>query len=727
MVMISEETLKSIRSNYGEEHPNKSFLKDVLCNIVDDNNFLLGDIVLPYCDDEQVRLFWKKNLEKFDYIHLFPYLVLKLWKNQNPESELLEKWIESYENEFYASLIKEIEPFISNIASIDVLPPLYVVDVGFIIDSFEWRKNKVLPYFTQFAHNKNLFSDALYDKYVLLLCNSLEKCSQNLSSSDILKMLDYSKTTDIIVRKRACLTAIAERLSGKESNKADLTTMLMSVLQNRCDFDTYKKVMVFYCENYDLYRDQSCLSFCDNSNEVAFWKENASGYSFILLYLILKEWNGESEKNEELKYWLGLLSSEENSDKFETEMRSLKSQLVDNYKAFPKTIAEKIGFAIDEYFWKKNYETPSLIKSIDISSLYVNKYQGLLLDDAKKNPQKFINKIDCYLQFCRVLDDKEIIAGSNLMELLAITYDGESEQLGEMLMSYPYYGDDFGLSLLHFCKKNRSFYKLSKQAISKYEHHLCVDSWMSVIQERLEESGKPYTRNLCMKTSSYMRIVEYINSRHSVFWDQCNQMAAQVVSEVKNLDPAGKREPVRDGVQTRTAGLMKKEKELIYNNIKSFLFDSLKEGILLFINETKEEEEFNGKKLNLTDKASQVIYKYLVDNYANKPLPQFSFEPSASCYWYADRVARVWVFWIMLAEDTINESYEVTDEQRKSIRENFDKYVWKVIEDDVLGWCRNYYDSSESTSKSTSFGASDHTSNNFDYDIPYYVNEIYTG
>ena len=71
MVMISEDTLKSIRSNYGEEKPNESFLKDVLCNIVDDNNFLLGDSLLPYCDDEQVQSFWKNNLEKYDYIHLF--------------------------------------------------------------------------------------------------------------------------------------------------------------------------------------------------------------------------------------------------------------------------------------------------------------------------------------------------------------------------------------------------------------------------------------------------------------------------------------------------------------------------------------------------------------------------------------------------------------------------------------------------------------------------------
>lgn len=728
MVMISEDTLKSIRSNYGEEKPNESFLKDVLCNIVDDNNFLLGDSLLPYCDDEQVQSFWKNNLEKYDYIHLFPYLVLKLWQNQNPESELLEKWIESYEDEFYPSLTKEIELFISNIASIGVLPPLYVVDVGYIIDSFEWRRNKVMPYFTEFAYNKNLFSDALYDRYVLLLCNSLETWSQKLSSCDLLMMLEYLKTTDIIVRKKACLTAIAERLSGKESSKADLTTMLMSIPHNRCDFDTYKKMMVFYSENYDLYRDQSCFSFCDNSNEVAFWKENASVYSYVLLYLILQEWNDESGTPEELNCWLDQLFSADNSVLLEEEMRTLKPQLVDMRKAFAKSIVEKIGFAIEEYFWKKNYETPSLIQSVDISSLYVNKYQRLLLDDAKKNPQNFIDKIDCYLQFCLVLDAKETFARSNLMELLAITYDGESEQLGEILVSYPYYGDDFGLSLLHFCKKNRSFYKLSKQAISKYEHHLCVDSWMSVMQEKLGESGKPYTRNLCMETSSYMRIVEFINSRHSIFWDQCNQMATQVVREVKNLDPAGKREPVRDGIKTRTRELIKEEKELIYNNIKTFLSDSLKEGILLFINETKEEEEFKGRRLNLTDKALQVIYKYLVDKYANKPLPNFSFEPSASCYEYADRVARVWVFWIMLAEDSINESYEVTDEQRKSIREKFETHVWKVIEDDVLGWCKSYYYSSSDTSgSSSSYSFSSRFSSIDTNDLPYYVTEPYTG
>ncbi len=727
MVMISEDKLKSIRSNYGEEHPNDYFVKDILCNIVDDNNFLLGDSLFPYCDDEQVRSFWKNNLEKYEYIHLFPYLVLKLWQNQKPESELLEKWIESYENEFYPSLTKEIGPFISYITSTIVLPSLYVVDVGFIIDSFEWRKNKVLTHFTQFAHNNNQFSDALYDKYVLLLCNSLEGLGQNLSSYDIPKMLDYSKATDILVCKRACLTAIAERLSGKEGSMTALRAMLMSIPHNRCDFDTYKKMMVFYCENYDLYKDKSCFSFCNNSNEVAFWKDNASVYSFILLYLILKEWNGASENNEELKYWLDLLlSSGENCVQLETEMRSLNSQFVDNYKAFPKTIVEKIGFAIDEYFWKEYNEIPSLIQTVGSSDLYAAKYQKLLLDDAKNNPRNFIDKIDRYLQFCLILDTNATFARPNLLELLAITYNGESEKIGKILESYPYYGDDFGLSLLHFCKKNRSFYKLSKQVISKYENHLCVDSWMSVIQTKLGKRGKPYSVDLCVKTSSYMRIKEYINSRRTVFWDQCHQIATQVVSEIKKLDPVGKREPVRDGVQTRTREHAKEEKELIYNNIKPYLFDSLKEGIMLFVNEIKEEEEFNGIKFNLTDERLQVIYKRLLDKYANKPLPHFSFEPSESCYWYADRVARVWVYWIMLSADTINESYEVTDEQRKSIREKFDANVWDVIENDVLRWCESYYnsDSSSDTSESSSsysFSSSD------DYDIPYYATEPYTG
>ena len=727
MAMISEDTLKSIRSNYGEEHPNDSFLKDILCNIVDDNNFLLGDSLLPYCDDEQVRSFWKNNLEKYEYIHLFPYLVLKLWQNQKPESELLEKWIESYENEFYPSLTKEIGPFISYITSTIVLPSLYVVDVGFIIDSFEWRKNKVLTHFTQFAHNNNQFSDALYDKYVLLLCNSLEGLGQNLFSYDIPKMLDYSKATDILVCKRACLTAIAERLSCKDSSIADLKTMLMSIPHNRCDFDTYKKIMVFYCENYNLYKDQSCFSFCSNSNEVAFWKENASVYSFILLYLILKEWNGASENNEELKYWLDLLlSSGENWVQLETEMRSLNSQFVDNYKAFPKTIVEKIGFAIDEYFWKEYNEIPSLIQTVGSSDLYAAKYQKLLLDDAKNNHRNFINNIDSYLQFCLILDTKVTFARSNLLELLAITYNGESEKIGKILESYPYYGDYFGISLLHFCKKNRSFYKLSKQVISKYENHLCVDSWMSVIQTKLGKRGKPYSVDLCVKTSSYMRIKEYINSRHPIFWDQCNQAVTQVVDEVNNMNPFRKREPVRDGVQTRIGGLIKKEKELIYNNIKTFLFDSLKEGIRLFINEIKEEEEFKGIKFNLTDEVSQVIYKYLVDKYANKPLPNFSFEPGSSCYCYADRVARVWVFYTMLFGDGVNDRRYVTDVQRESIREKFDAYVWDVIENDVLRWCESYYnsDSSSDTSESSSSYGFSSSDNN---DLPHYITEPYTG
>lgn len=725
MVMISEDTLKSIRSNYGEEKPNESFLKDVLCNIVDDNNFLLGDSFLPYCDDEQIQSFWKNNLEKYDYIHLFPYLVLKLWQNQNPESELLEKWIESYENEFYSHLAKEIEPFISCIASIGVLPSLYVVNVGFIIDSFEWRKIKALPYFTQFAHNKDLFSDALYDKYVLLFCNSLETWSQDISSSDILKMLDYSKTTDIIVHKKACLTAIAERLSEKESSKADLTTMLMSIPHNRCDFDTYKKMMVFYSENYDLYKDQSCFSFCSNSDEETFWKDKASIYSYVLLYLILQEWKEESGMLEDQKYWLDQLSSGENSVLLEKEMRSLKSKFVDEYNLFPKSIVEKIGFVIEAYLWKKYFETPSLIQSVEFSDLYVAKYQKLLLDNAKNNPQICIDKINSYLHFCLVLDTNASFSRSNLLEFLAITSGCKPTKIGKILESYPYYGDDFGLALLHFCEQNQSIYQLSKQAIAKYKFHLYVDSWMSVIKERLGESGKPYNENLCMKTSSYECIVHYMASRFTLFDIECAQVVDQVLNEVKNLDPAGKREPVRNGVKTRTEELCKRERKIIYNNIKTLLADSLKEGILLFISEIKK-EEVKGKKIKLTDEVSQVIYEYLVDKYANKPLPLFPFEPSTNCYGYADRVARVWVSYYRLAADEIKEQYQVSGEQAESIKESYYKYVHNVLLADLVSWCRSYFDP-DSSSDTSGSSSSYSISSSDDYDIPYYATEPYTG
>lgn len=719
MVKISEDTFKLVKSNYGEEHPNESFVDDVLCNIVDDDNYYLGNILLPYCDDENVKSFWKKNLNKDNYVHLFPYIVLELWQNQNSESEFLNSWIESYEKEFKSFLIDEIGFFLENFRD-DLLPPNYVVEIGYIIDSFQWLKLKLCPTFTTYACNKKLFTDDLYGKYVLLFVNSLEGYSQDTMLCTIQTLLKYASTTDIIVHKKECFIAIVERLSNVGKRDAELSEILMSIPQNRCNLDTYKEVIAFYLKNYNVYKDRTCFSFCRHYGEEDFWRNNVSAYNYVALYVALKEWNDDYNVVE-LKYWLGMFSSGEISVLLEREMKTLIKQISDDTNNVPKSITEKIGFIIEAYFWERYYKIPSLLKSIVFSSDYVDKYQRLLLDDAnhksKNDFQVLIERIDSYLQFCLVLDSNASFMKSNFLIFLELTCNNESDKLVSILALYPYYGDEYGLTLLKYCIDNAKLYKLSNKDIDKYNFRLSVDSWLTEIKRKLGNNSVPYNSELCKQTCSHNKIVEVINSKQSALWDELCKMTIDVVDDVRIENPSGKRIPVRNTVYSKTKEICTNSKKEIFSSLHNLLIDAKKEGISLFIDMCKEYALKNGKKIALTQKVINTINDYLVEHYIDETIPSYSMDFEKG-YGFADRVAREWVNYWMLASDDMME--KISENQLNRIRDSFNTFVWEPMKDELIQLCTNFYgyatwDFDSSTSNyNSSYG--DNYSSDYDND-----------
>lgn len=692
------------------EWPSEESLFSPIINNIKHDRYEDGHVKFLFCDSEEEQLYWKRQIGK--YLHLYVFSLLKEW-GENNNSSIIRKRCMSFWKFYKDSIQSENYNFLLEIGSV---PISIHTRIGFLMDSHLWIDNLYAPYLSVLTNKSmHLFTNDLYLKYSLLFEKYLKTISADFVDSKIKNLIDFCNSTDIIICKGKCFSLIVNKLGGEEHG--GVVNALKSISYNRCSLETFKTIICYYFQNYTIYREKSYISFCNESKAWCFWKENAVSYSSALLYFILKCWAHDNNALE-LNHWLGILSGEEHVTELETEMKKLKEKINSHYNDIPKTIVEEIGFMIEEYFWERYHEIPSLLKSIVFSSDYADKYQMLLLDDVKyklkNNLQVLIDKIDSYLQFCLILDSNATFKRTNFLRVLELTCDSESENIENILELYPYYGDDFGLSLLGFCQQNRLKYKLSKQAISRYKHHLFVDSWMSAIQERLEKNEKPYNIELCERTYWHMRIIEYIESRHDIFWSKCECSATQVINNVWKEDPWDKREPVRNNIIFKTKELAQKEKEIIYNNIKPFLLRTLKEGINFFIYETKELEEEKGKKTELTEKVHKVIYKILVEKYANKPLPSFSFDTTRIFYYYADKVARVWVSWEGPFSDVIKRS--IGDAERESIKETFDSDAWSTIKNDVLTWCRSYYSEGVYSCSSTDSMADDNSDYNFDDD-----------
>ena len=74
---MTEVNIKDIRTSYGVDRPNDSFINDIVCNICDDNIFEVQGISLDFCETPKERYFWKRNILN-KYAYLFPYLVIRL-------------------------------------------------------------------------------------------------------------------------------------------------------------------------------------------------------------------------------------------------------------------------------------------------------------------------------------------------------------------------------------------------------------------------------------------------------------------------------------------------------------------------------------------------------------------------------------------------------------------------------------------------------------------------
>ena len=87
-------------------------------------------------------------------------------------------------------------------------------------------------------------------------------------------------------------------------------------------------------------------------------------------------------------------------------------------------------------------------------------------------------------------------------------------------------------------------------------------------------------------------------------------------------------------------------------------------------------------------------------------------------YGFADRVAREWVNYWMLASDDMME--KISENQLNRIRDSFNTFVWEPMKDELIQLCTNFYgyatwDFDSSTSNyNSSYG--DNYSSDYDND-----------
>lgn len=456
------------------------------------------------------------------------------------------------------------------------------------------------------------------------------------------------------------------------------------------------------------------LFLIKKKEEQLFWSENINSFIHLYTFSLLTEWSND----------FGSIANERKEDfisHYEDDIRHEIGVFREKIDFIPQNIVNNIGFIAEEYLWDNYNEIPTLLKTFVFSGPFVEKYQKMLLKNIKTN---FQNNLDCYLKFCLLLDTNASFVRTNLLELLKLTGDNDSNNLEKILESYPYYGDDFGLTLLKFCEDNSSFYKLSQSTLSKYKNKLHIDSWTKIIKNELEEKKYPYSTELCEKTDAYREIIKYLDSRHPIFFDKWNEMMNQVIDDFKKEYPSPNKLTeikIKNVIQDKTIELCKIEKTVIYNNLKSILPNVITDAIQLFLENTKDVYENNGHKIPMTDNVKKSIYKYLFDYYfVNKHIPEYSIETDVIFDKFAGIVAKAWfLHWVW---GSIEYMTSLVENEAKKIKNEFDNVVWFHIRNYVIDWCRNYYNTGINSSYLESYLINlDSTDYTFgDSDLPWY-------
>lgn len=437
------------------------------------------------------------------------------------------------------------------------------------------------------------------------------------------------------------------------------------------------------------YHDGSVeFAFCETSEECEFWKKDIEKYLYLYVYSLLTEWSDNASLiiKKRLNSFI-----EVHKDKILCDITDFVSRL----NTVPLSIHTKIGFIADSYLWKEKLEIPyltalvnafpSLLNSDSLPSSFIDGYKNLLLN----NMWNYQNEIEKYLQFCYVLDSRTKNKKTALEEMLAMTCDKKFDKLENFLPVYPYYGDDFGLALLDFCKKNKSLYKLTSEIIAKYEFQLGVESWLTEIREKLGKDGKPYSVELCKRTSSHKHIVTFLNDCHNPFWDDCNNMAMSVVEKVVKgqNEESSKRSFVRNSLYDGIKKIGGEAKRLMFNKVNSLIVNAKEESVLLFIDEIEKEAMEKGKNIKMTTKVLTEIHSKLISEYVSNNVPEPSLDFDGG-FPYAKKVAETWVTW--WAENVRNAN-EISKEQYDDIKNVWNTSVWEIIQNDINGWCESFY------------------------------------
>ena len=675
-------------------------LNSILSFLEGDDEWIIGEICrdiserryeyqgdeykIPYefCDcKKNENSFWSNYIEEYPYLYF--YLALYNWKDKLHNKVICKRY-ESFISENKVELTTEMSSFIENKEIIlNDIPDTIFTQIGFIIDSYLWLNKLEVPVFMRWAKDKNLLTEELYDKYCHLLIDSLKDFQQENINHDINVFIYFCKATDLVIGQGKCFYTIMEMISDHSINSQKaMPFQLRSILERNISIDTLITIINFYYINSDIYNDNNIIDFCTTSEERAFWTDCIEGgrYAHLLTFSILEQWQPMSHWIDDLK----------NNHKLEKEMRDFLAHMAKDANSIPFSIIIRIGFIIDSFLWKKHKEIPRLFK-LEQSEFPLNladDYKKVLLDEIKENDKIFFNDDqEKVLRYCLTLDLKSL--NNNVFrDILKLTSRNESNDLSILLINYPYYGDDFGLTLLAFCKENKNIYRLSSETISAYEYHLCKDSWLTEIKRKLGNNSVPYNSELCKQTCSHNKIVEEINSKESALWDELCKMTIDVVDDVRIENPSRKRSPVRITVYSKTMEICTNSKKEIFSSLHNLLIDAKKEGILLFIDMCKEYALKNGKKIALTQKVLNAINEYLVEHYIDETIPSYSIDFKKG-YRFAKRVAYEWViYWIVGSDDMME---NISENQLNRIRDSFNTFVWEPMKDELIQLCTNLY------------------------------------
>lgn len=418
---MTEVNIKDIRTSYGVDRPNDSFINDIVCNICDDNIFEVQGISLDFCETPKERYFWKRNILN-KYAYLFPYLVINKWQINDPTNEEIAKWIECFLEEkvidekgktFGDKLYEEIIIFKNDTSILKEIPNI-IPEVGFIIDCYLWIYYKETPFFVGFVKENMPEAEIPYDKYYTFFGNSLEPCNFCFINDNINKLLDYCKLTDLVVGKQDCYKSLISHLSIMEGTDIGLLQTLKYISHDRCDFFTFREIIGYYCLYCSTLNEYSSpsISFCHKNDEINFWNNNKDRYYFLLIYCVVKEWSKESQQSEELRYWCDLFTNSENAVRLESEIDLLKKEISNHSQDIPSSIIYNIGFIIDSYWWRKEMAKPILIKQVKrlentttISETLYDNYCELFIQATNQiDTVSLISYLDKMLDYCIAVD-----------------------------------------------------------------------------------------------------------------------------------------------------------------------------------------------------------------------------------------------------------------------------------------------------------------------------------